>query len=291
MKKIFIIIGLIAAVILIIIAVRFNLINLLRVQFSIENYIAEVADTDYKEQLKNGPVCINDKTYNNKTLSQTDEESITKAFGLHNELNEKYMLSSIASADTDFERTLQLLDWLTEHTYYNGMQMRGVTDNAVDILEFSFDKPFSNAINCRNKAIAFADCLVAVGIKAYPVCMISSDFTGVHFTCMAYISELDKWCSFDPSFGCWFSDESGSPLGIFEIRDLFINGKEPVVNGYNFNGTTECFDVYMNGFLKYCISNLSTWDNNSMEKRDTKNVYKRKSFTSEIPTEATAAMN
>lgn len=279
------IIGIIGLVVLIIAAVRFNWIKLLCVQFSQEKYFDMVADIDYEKALKEAPVCIKDKTYNNKELSPTDAESIMKRSELHDELDGKYKLSEIASANTDFERTLQILAWLTEHTYYSGAQMRGVTDNTVDILEFSFDKPFTRAINCRDKAIAFADCLVAVGIKAYPVCMISADFTDNHFTCMAYMSELDKWCAFDPSFGCWFSNENGSPVGLYEIRDMFINGQEPVVNGYNFNGTQECFDVYMNGFLKHNISNLSTWNDNSMEKRDTENRYKRKAFASEIPEE------
>ncbi len=269
--------------VLIVLGIYFNWFERIAVQFSAEKYIRTVSETDYKTELEKEPVCIKDKTYKNKELSPTDASGIANVSEMHKELEEKYNLSSVASADTDYENVILLLEWLTEHTYYSGMQMKRVTDNTVDILGFSFDKPFTRAINCRNKAIAFADCLVAVGIKAYPVCMISSDFNGVHFTCMAYISELDKWCSFDPSFGCSFTDENGVPLGIFEIREMFLRGEEPTVNGYNFNGTDECFDVYMNGFLKYCISNLSTWENNSMENRDTGNPYKRKAFCSLIP--------
>ncbi|MBQ8762487.1 MAG: transglutaminase domain-containing protein [Clostridia bacterium] len=275
----------IAAIALIIAAVRFNWITKIIVQFSQEKYIEFVSDTDYEKELEREPVCIKDKTYGNKELTPTDSESITARFELHDELDEKYNLSSVASADTDFEKVLQILEWLTEHTFYSGMQAKIVNDNSVDILEFAYDESFRHAINCRYKAIVFADCLVAVGIKAYPVCMMSSEFNGVHFTCMAYISELDKWCAFDPSFGCWFSNESGEPVSLFEIRDMFLKGEEPVVNGYNFNGTQECFDVYMNGFLKGSISNLSTWDNNSMDARTVKNRTSRKLFNSEIPAE------
>lgn len=283
--KILKIIGITGLVILGVVTVKFNLIEVIPVQFSMEKYIKSVSETDYEEELRNEPVCIKDKAYGDKEQTPTDAVSIMNVFELHDELEEKYDLSSVASAGTDFEKTLQLLEWLTEHTYYSGMQMRGVTDNTVDILDFSFDKPFTRAINCRDKAIAFADCLVAVGIKAYPVCMQSADFKGCHFTCMAYISELDKWCAFDPSFGCWFSDENGNPLGLYEIREMFIEGREPVVNGYSFNGTEECFDVYMNGFLKRCISNMSTWENNSMEGRTTKSRVGRKAFSSAIPTD------
>lgn len=263
---------------------HFNLIHNLIIQFSREKYISHIASMDYESDLLNEPVCIMDKAAKGNELTETESEKIIARYDMHDLLEEKYDLSSIATAETDFERTLQILSWLTEHTFYSGAQMRKITDNSLDILEYSFNKPFTKAINCRYKAITLADCLVAIGIKAYPVCMQSAEFKGVHFTCMVYISEIDKWCSFDPSFGCWFSDGNENPIGIFEIREMFLNGLEPVVHGYNFNGTVECFDVYLNGFMKYCISNLSTWADNSMNRRDAKSFSGRKEFNSAIPT-------
>ena len=62
-----------------------------------------------------------------------------------------------------------------------------------------------------------------------------------------------------------------------------MKGEEPIINGYNFNGTKECFDVYVNGFLKMCISNLSTWQDNSMDRRNKKNWSDRKRFNGKIP--------
>lgn len=150
-------------------------------------------------------------------------------------------------------------------------------------MNYAFGKTFRNAINCRLKAIAFADCLVAVGIKAYPVCMQSTEFKNCHFTCRAYISELDKWCVFDPSFGCWFADQNGKPIDIFEMREMFLQGEEPTVIGYNLNGTAECFDVYINAFIKCCISNLSTWCDNSMNRRNTKKLPEKKKFNAKLP--------
>lgn len=284
MKKSRIVIAAVIVIaVLIFVDLRFDLTYNLTLQFSKEKYISHVAKMNYEEDLVNEPVCIKDKASENKELIQTDLLQITSASEIHTQLEKKYNLSGVATADTDLKKVMQILDWLTEHTYYSGAQMRLLTDNSLDILEYSFDKPFVRAINCRYKAIAFADCLVAVGIKAYPVCMLSSDFYGCHFTCMAYITELGKWCAFDPSFGCWFSDEGGNPLDIFEVREMFLQGFEPVVNGYNFNGTEECFDVYMNGFLKYCISNLSTWKDNSMDRRTAKSYSGRKEFNAKIP--------
>ena len=100
---------------------------------------------------------------------------------------------------------------------------------------------------------------------------------------MVYISEEDKWCTFDPSFGCWFTDKENNLLDIFEIRELFLENKEPIVKGYSFNGKQENFDVYINCFIKLCISNLSTWADNSSDRRSEDNFSGRKQFNSAIP--------
>ena len=262
---------------------RFDLIDRIIVQFSSEKYSEFVSEMDYEKELLREPVCIKDMASEKTELAETELDKIIQPYDFHIQLNEKYNLSEIATADSDFDKTVQLLEWLTEHTYYSGMQMKMLNDDTLEILEYSFDKPFNRAINCRYRAIAFADCLVAVGIKAFPVAMVSSEFTGSHFTCLVYISEEDKWCSFDPSFGCWFTDEEGELLDIFEIRELFLENKEPVVKGYSFNGKQENFDVYMNSFLKFCVSNLSTWADNSTDRRSENTFSGRKQFSSAIP--------
>ncbi|MBE6796656.1 MAG: transglutaminase domain-containing protein [Ruminococcaceae bacterium] len=280
--KIPIIIGLVL-IILVVVNLRFDLIDRIIVQFSSEKYAEYVSEMDYEEALLKEPVCIKDMASEDRELTETELDKIIKPYDFHTQLNEKYNLSDIATADSDFDKAVQILEWLTKHTYYSGMQMKMLNDDTLEILEYSFDKPFNRAINCRYRAIAFADCLVAVGIKAFPVAMVSSEFTGSHFTCLVYISEEDKWCSFDPSFGCWFTDEEGELLDIFEIRELFLENKEPVVKGYSFNGKQENFDVYMNSFLKFCVSNLSTWADNSTDRRSENTFSGRKQFSSAIP--------
>ncbi|MBQ3007328.1 MAG: hypothetical protein IJD78_07190 [Clostridia bacterium] len=248
-----------------------------------ERYIKFVSNMNTEKLLRKEPTCVNDKAYGSKELCVTDTESITARNPMHDELEKKYSLSKIASGTTEFERTVNLLKWLTDNTFYCGMQHKQVTDNGLDILDFSFGKSFENAINCRAKAIVFADCLVAVGIKAYPIMLLSLKFRNCHLICRVYLKELDKWCAFDPSFGCYFTDENGSLLDVFEVRDMLIRGKEPAVCGYNFNGTTECFDAYMDGFLRVCISNISTWDDNSLNRRDKIDMGDKKKFCCAVP--------
>lgn len=286
MKKIRIF-AVVSAIVLILFLVdlRFNIIDCVTVQFSKEKYAEYVSEYNYEKELLENPVCIKDMASEDKKLTETELGKIIQPYDFHTQLNEKYYLSDIATADGDFDKTVQILEWLTQHTFYSGMQMRLLKDDTLNILDYSFDKPFIRAINCRYRAIAFADCLVAVGIKAFPVCMVSSGFSASHFTCLVYISEIDKWCSFDPSFGCWFTDNEGNLLNVFEIRELFLDDKEPIVKGYSFNGEQENFDVYMNCFMKLCISNLSTWDDNSADRRSEKNFSGRKQFNSVIPEE------
>lgn len=248
-----------------------------------DKYIEFVKDTDTNQILKDEPVFEKDKSFKDKELTETDFSSILSRNEMHDKLLAEYSLDRIAVGKTDFERILNVLKWLTDNTFYNGMQVVPLTDNSLDILKFSFGKSFKNAVNCRLKAIAFADCLVAVGIKAYPVCMTSSKFNYCHFTCQAYISQTDKWCVFDPSFGCYFTDRDGNPIDIFEMRNIFIEGNQPTVCGYNFNGTTECFEVYIKSFLNACVSNLSTWQDNSSDRRTGRKWKHKKKFQARIP--------
>ena len=144
-----------------------TLIKCLSLQFDPKKYELFVKNLDYKKLLEEEPVEISDKCYlDNGNLVETDLEHTSSYFELHRNLNEKYKLSEIATADTDFKKAVQVLNWFTENTFYNGAMLRYITDNTIEILNYAFGKTFKNAINCRLKAIAFADCLVAVGIKA-----------------------------------------------------------------------------------------------------------------------------
>ncbi len=255
----------------------------LPLQLSPKRYARSVAKLDYRKLLADEPTCAKDRFFDGSELVQTDLQSTTAPRQMHKTLAEKYGLSALACAETDFENVLHILQWLTENTFYNGAQLHLLTDNAVDILQYAFGKPFGNAVNCRCKAIALADCLVAVGISAYPVCMCSAQFKNCHFVCRVYCTELHKWCVVDPSFGCWFSDSANIPIDIFELRNLFLTNENPVVHNYNFNGTADCLDIYVNAFLKSCISNLSTWHDNSMDGRSTKSMSDRKKFNAALP--------
>ncbi len=212
-----------------------------------------------------------------------DPKRIFTHIARYDALLRTYRLKDIAKGESDFERVVNLFDWFCENTYYSGMQLKGMPDDSLKILRFSYKKKFSHAINCRDKAIAFSDCLLALGLKSYPVALFSNNWC--HFMSQVYIGELAKWCVFDPSFHTYFTDDNGNILSVFELRLLMVEGKQPIMHGYSFNGTQECQDVYMNMFVKQTLSNITTWEDNSEDRRNKYLPKNRKKFSSAVPIE------
>ena len=209
---------------------------------------------------------------------------------VHKELDRKYKLSDIAGSGDDFSKATNIMAWLRDNTYYSGMSMNIRADNGLDILNSSVGKGFDKALNCRFTAIAFADCLVAVGIKSYPVTLMSykdkeNGSFGVHLMTHVFLSEVNKWCLFDPSFNVYFCDNDGNYLSVFEVREIFLKGEYPIVHGYNFNGEDLHKEIYIDYFVKQCITNISTWHDNSMLGRNYSgmNFAFRKKFNCKLP--------
>lgn len=194
----------------------------------------------------------------------------------------KYNLSEIAPGPDDFSAALQVMDWLTAHTYYCGLQVKPVPDRAPAILAYGYDKPFRNAINCRFKAIAMADCLIALGKQAYPIALIAQEEKGKDMPCHlmvhVYARELKKWVVFDPSFHTYFLDETDRPLDIFELREQFLEGKTPRFPGYDLNGSDGLQDIYIQSFVKPALTHITTWSDNSMDQRNGMLMRHRKAF-------------
>lgn len=251
----------------------------LRKARTLEGYIDLVSKTDLNK-IPKLTQCA-DKALDGNELKETSFENMFVHLNSFDTLIEKYNLNSIADCDNDFENVIKLMGWFNDNTYYSGAQYKFLYDDTLEILNFSFGKGFKNAINCRYKAIAFTDILVAVGIKAFPICLIDSNFDGCHLMCEVYLREQNKWMVADPSFNTHFTDENGKILNVFELRNYFLCGKEPEIIGYKFNETGKCRDIYVNAFVKACLANISTWHDNSDADRHNK---KRKDFVYKIPT-------
>lgn len=245
---------------------------------TLDDYINFVEKTDLSK-IPELTACT-DKSFDGSELKATSLDNMFTHLNSFDKLVEKYNLNSIADCDNDFENVIKLMGWFNDNTYYSGAQYKFLHDDTLEIFDFSFGKGFKNAINCRYKAIAFSDILVAVGIKAFPICLIDGNFDGCHLMCEVYLREQNKWIVVDPSFNAYFTDENGNVLDAFELRDYFLCGKAPEIIGYNFNGTDRCKDVYIKAFVKVCLSNISTWHDNSDKDRHNR---KRKDFDYKVP--------
>lgn len=242
-----------------------------------DNYLRFVEETDLRAL---PPLTVGSAD----DLPETTPEKIFEQLPMYRQLSEKYDLPAAAGSGSDFEKTVRLMQWLTDHTLYSGASATWKADNSPEILDFAYDQDFSHAINCREKAIVLTDCLLALKVYAYPVCMLNSQGGGCHFTVHVFLREQKQWALFDPSFNCWFSKE-GEPLNAWTLRDLFLAGGEPVLEGYTFNHTDKCRDVYLLAFVKQNLTNLTTWQDNSMDRRGYKknDWNSKKEFKAKLP--------
>lgn len=184
---------------------------------------------------------------------------------------------------TDIENALNIMDYLTKHTHYCGASLNVLPDNTLDILNYSFDKEFADALNCRFKAIALTDILIAYGIKALPICLRSEE-NGVHFVVSVYSKEEKRFIMLDPSFNCCFVNDNNTALSVFELRNCLIKNKPVQVINFTFINPEKHKDFYFSAFISDCISNISTWETNIKSKKVNRKICAI-DFNTKVPTE------
>lgn len=224
-----------------------------------ENYLDYMEHLDLKNAV---PLEVCD----NEAILETTQDKLFTPIELHYELNNKYSLLKIAGEGDALSKACNLMVWLSDHTWYSGASIGWNPDNSLKILEYSFDMGFKKALCCRERAIVLADLLIAVGCKAYPICMKSAKNMAVHFTVHVFDEIAKKWILIDPSFNVIFKVENNF-VNAYELRQALLEGKNFECHGYSFNHTKKCLDIYKELFIKQCMSNLSTWNDCSMEKR------------------------
>ena len=232
--------------------------------FSKEEYAAflkKCAD-DYKPQV----LTVTDNT----AKSEAKQSELFCVIPEHRVLGKKYDFPYSADL-SDKENAFAIMSYLTEHTYYCGATCNFLPDDAAEILPNSFDLPYEKALNCRSKAISLTDILNSYGIKALPVCCVSID-GGSHFIVNVWLKEENRFIVLDPSFNCYFSNENGRELSIYELRECVLNNSPVTVNGYSFLGTEKLKDYYFNAFIRDLMENISTWKTNKRSRKELSKV-------------------
>ena len=194
---------------------------------------------------------------------------------LHDKLLAAYQLNEISGEGTAFERALRLMDWLTAHSCYNGMEIRasflfqGKRETADRLLRYTYDGGFARAINCRHKAFALADCLMTVGINALPVTIVQTG--GCHLVVHAWLPEEERWVMLDPSLNSYITDETGRALHLIEIYDRHRRGEQLHVAQYHLNGKQDCRDVYLNSFVLGCLLEIEVYNGTGSKRKGPRN--------------------
>lgn len=132
-----------------------------------------------------------------------------------------FALSGAAGDGDTFSRARRVMQWVTEHTAYDGASPLGPALPA-KIIRFGIEQ--KKPINCANRAILFCDALVSLGIFALPVNLEHrpylpeqnrlGDECHSHVIAQVWLPERKCWAAFDPSFNTYFTDRAGNCVGV-----------------------------------------------------------------------------
>lgn len=177
------------------------------------------------------------------------------------ELLRAYPLADIAGNGTTFEQALNLMNWLSEKTFYCGNSRLGKNDLS-SIIGYSFDKGWEGAINCEHKATLLQEFLIALHHFAHIICFerycVNDSNTAItsincHVCVHLYLPEENKWILLDPSFGTYFTDKNGKKLNIVEIQETLRRKEDVQVCNYSLNGT----EIFRKGYPVSFIYNMA----------------------------------
>ncbi|MDR2193570.1 MAG: transglutaminase-like domain-containing protein [Treponema sp.] len=183
-------------------------------------------------------------------------------------LKNKYGLDAIAGNGDDLSKSLNILFWVCNHVRHKGNYDNHVPMNALDLLEYSYDKGTEQGLNCLNLSYIVTECLLSIGIPArtigiYPFSPYDADN---HVITHAYIESLDTWIMLDPTWCSYIKDADGRILNILEIRTAIADGRELFLNEeFAYNGEKLSTNSERVQFYKwYMAKNLFYFDTNEV---------------------------
>lgn len=196
----------------------------------------------------------------------------------YDQLFELYQINEIAGTKNDFNKALNLLNWISSNIYHYGNYNNHITNTALDLFKYAFGKGEKYGINCRSLSLALTECLLAIGIKARTIYIMPYspyDFDN-HVVCEAWIVEMDKWVMFDPTYNL-FASYNKIPLNVIEIRSLLADQKEVIFNKEaNYNrqpiNKDELVTYYAKDLFRFMLSDIQGSDSESIEGRRMINI-------------------
>ncbi len=158
------------------------------------------------------------------------------------QLKSKYPIEKAAGDGDDFSKATGILNWISEHICYKGNYTGIIAHNALDLLDYTYDKGNLFGVNCVSLSAILAECLLAVGLAARRVFLMPcSPYDGdFHAVVNVYISQMKKWVMLDPVFCDYFTNEAGECLSLLELRSCLAEQK-PIFSEGNAKENIEYF--------------------------------------------------
>ena len=171
------------------------------------------------------------------------------------ELADSYNLKQIAGGGDDLSKILNLLHWLSANTFHSPDYPGGIPFNALDLLEYTFNKGIESGVNCQCLATILTECYLSIGLKArttyiMPFNPYDSDN---HVVTIVFSEQFNKWIMVDPSYSAYMKNENDLILSPWEAREALANQWLIKINPeYNYNGSTtvEPPDAYIEYIAK-----------------------------------------
>lgn len=154
-------------------------------------------------------------------------------------LEDKYHIFEIAGTGSTLSKAMNLLDWLSSSTYYYGQYDNHITNNALDLLEYSYGKGSENGINCRALSTILTECYLAIGLKARSIYLMpfSPYDSDNHVVCEVFIPENNKWIMVDPTYNGYIMNKNDDIYSALGLRHALADRTEIKLCGkFNYNG-------------------------------------------------------
>lgn len=185
------------------------------------------------------------------------------------ELRNKYKIESVAGNTDDLSKAINLLNWVSEHSFHKGNYEGIIADNSLDLLDYAYDKGPDYGINCVSLAKILTESLLAVGLKARQVFIMpcSPYDDDNHVITQVYIKQISQWVMLDPTLNAYFTNGDGEYLGLLDLRNhlanqetVFLNKDAKYNGGYLTDGNaSENIEYFAKNLFYFQISETSTF--------------------------------
>lgn len=190
----------------------------------------------------------------------------------------RYKIDEVAGKGNALSKAINLLEWISSHIYHIGNYKNNIQENAINLLEYSFDNGLDRGINCRCLSIILSECYLTIGLKSRAVYLMpfSPYDCDNHVVCEVFIPESNKWIMIDPTYNLYIMDEYDNILNLLELRKALAN-RDTVKfsDNINYNGD---YNIDFNEMKSYYAKNLFYFKCKEIQCLNSENLYENKSL-------------